>query len=194
MQPPPKNRVVIILVILVVIAMVLLVVGLSLINPILQPGEPNTIRITAHQYYEGELDRPLLLKVLKNQSYDPDPTSETNSIVRIRPYCGEPDSAQANSTRALFSIASFYLKGDNTSVEIRTKLKSNTESNRNVLEDTTNCAFDRLAQIMKDYLNMSLAFQNIDMKKFTVPGFETVVVIAAVAVVVGFYKYKKVPR
>jgi hypothetical protein len=192
-QPRPQTSYFTIFLIIGVIAIVILGVGCAFVYSMIKSTSgPNTIRVTANQYYEGDLNRTLLVKVLTNNSYDPSPSSPTNSIISFRPFCGDPGSEEANSTRPLFALGDFFLNGDNTTVKLVTKLKSNSESNRNMLEDSTNCAFDKLAQIMKDDLNMSLSLQKIDMKKFTTPGFETVVVIAAVVVVVAFYRYKKV--
>jgi hypothetical protein len=185
-QSRPRSSPFNIFIVIAVVFVVIVGIGLGVVYSMLKSSSgPNTIRVTANQYYEGDLDRALLLKVLKNESYDPDPTSPTNSIINFRPYCGQSGSEEANTTRALFTIAQFYANGDNTSIKLITHLKSNSEENRNMLEDATNCAFDKLAQIMKDDVNMSLAFQKIDMKKFTTPGFETVVVVSVIAIVVG---------
>jgi len=194
-QPRPKGTFFTIFVVIAVILIIIVGVALGTVYYLAKSTSgPNTIKVTAYQYYVGDLNRTLLFKVLKNDSYDPVSNSPTYSSIGFKPYCGDPGSDQANSTRTLFMSAYFTLNGDNTTIKLVTRDKGNTETNRNMLEDSTNCAFDKLATIMKDDINMSLVNQNIDMKKFTTPGFEAVVVLSAVVIAVAFYKYKKVPR
>jgi hypothetical protein len=191
MQSRPRRSNLTIFVVIAVIVVILIGVGCGYIYLVFKSTSgPNTIKVTANQYYVGDLNRTLLLKVLKNESYDPVSTSPTNTIIRFSAFCGDPSSAEANTTRALFAMGTFYLNGDNTTVELRTKPKSNSETNRNMLEDTTNCAFDKIATIMKDDLDMSLVNQKIDMKKYFIPGFDVLLVVPAMVVISLIWRRK----
>ena len=192
MQPRPRTSgLTTVVVIAVVIILISGIVGAVVFTMLANSG-PTTVRATSYQFYEGDLNRTLLYIVLAKEGYQPANKTTSNATVDFKPFCGDPGSDEANKTLAIFVTGEFILNADNISVRINTRPYTNTEAHKNLVEDTSNCALDKLANIMKDDLNVSLAFQKIDVAKYgKYPGFE---LFGAVGVMAQIVKVRSVGK
>ena len=150
--------------------------------------------VRGEQVYSGSLNIALLRIEFEKADLQPEPNYNSEEIISFQPFCGAPGSAEANATRGFLGDGHIsWLKNYDIQIKVHTGFPINVSDKE--YKNTTKCALDKVRDVMRSKLNMSLISERIESgkfveKPFTLPGFEGVLVMAAVICLSAMYMTK----
>lgn len=134
------------------------------------------------QVFNGTVNETTMVKALKNASFVTD-DGRSNPLF-LKPFCGTLGSKEANESRALMQKTTASYNDSDVTVRYWTRGHTSSTYDAEHISDKLKCIMKKMKDIFVNELGMTVTKDKVSKTPTPTPGFEAVMVVSVVAVIV----------